>query len=198
MANDRVPDEEPLNREIEYQRIYRYNPEIYPQWCPGGLTKSQKRRVQRLFHREQEEERTQEKKQVRSQVWRIKQKADETAPSASVNMVFILPMEFKAPTSDEEAEEQAMAQLTLDPTPATFDKPEEKERRHLRPLYIKGHVDGRPMTKMLVEGGAAINVMPYTTNRKLEKGEEDLIKTDMMLKDFEGKASPAWGQSTLN
>jgi hypothetical protein len=27
--------------------------------------------------------------------------------------------------------------------------------------------------------------------RKLRKGEEDLIKTDMMLKDFKGKASPA-------
>jgi hypothetical protein len=33
--------------------------------------------------------------------------------------------------------------------------------------------------------------MPYTTYRKLGKGELDLIKTDMMLKDFEGKALPA-------
>jgi hypothetical protein len=114
-----------------------------------------------LHHREQEEERAQEKKQVRSQVWRVKQKADETAPSASVNMVFILPMEFMAIADDEGVGEQAMAQLALDLMQATFDKPKEKERRHLRPLYIKGHVDGRPMTKMLVDGGAAINVMPY-------------------------------------
>jgi hypothetical protein len=126
-------------------------------------------------------------------VWRFKQKADEPAPSASVNMVFVLPMEFKAPFDDEEAKEQAMAQLSLDLMPATFDKPEEKERQHLRPLYIKGHVDGQPMTKMLVDGWAAVNVRPNTTNWKLGKGEEDLIKTDMMLKDFEGKASPARG-----
>jgi hypothetical protein len=32
-----------------------------------------------------------------------------------------------------------------------------------------------------------------TTYQKPGKGEEDLIKTDMMLKDFEGKASPARG-----
>jgi hypothetical protein len=64
-------------------------------------------------------------------------------------------MEFKAPSNDEETKEQAM--------PTTFDKSEEKERQHLRPLYIKGYVDGRPMTKMLVDGGAAVNVMPYTT-----------------------------------
>jgi hypothetical protein len=74
---------------------------------------------------------------------------------------------------------------------AAFDKPEDKERMHLRPLYIKGYVDGRLMTKMLVDGGAAVNLMSYATYRKLGKGEEDLIKTDMMLKDFEGKASPA-------
>jgi hypothetical protein len=121
-------------------------------------------------------------------VWRVKQKADETTPLASVTMVFILPMEFMALADDEE-----MAQLTLDLMQATFDKPEEKEHRHLRPLYIKGHVDGRLMTKMLVDGWAAVNVMPYTTYQKLGKGEEDLIKTNMVLKDFEGKTSPARG-----
>lgn len=34
--------------------------------------------------------------QVKFQAWFVKQKTDETAPSASVNMVLILPMEFKA------------------------------------------------------------------------------------------------------
>jgi hypothetical protein len=47
------------------------------------------------------------------------------------------------------------------------------------------------MTKMLVDGGAAINLMPYTTYRKLSKGSEDLSKTDMTLKDFAGNGSQA-------
>jgi hypothetical protein len=64
---------------------------------------------------------------VKSHVWRIKQKTNETAPSALVNMVFILPMEFKAPSDKEEAEVQAMAQLALEPMQAAFDKLEEKE-----------------------------------------------------------------------
>jgi hypothetical protein len=35
-------------------------------------------------------------------------------------------------------------------------------------------------------------VLPqYATYRKLGKGEEDLVKTNMVLKDFEGKTSPA-------
>jgi hypothetical protein len=29
-ANDRVPDEEPLNHDVEHQRNYRYDLEIYP------------------------------------------------------------------------------------------------------------------------------------------------------------------------
>jgi len=54
---------------------------------------------------------------------------------------------------------------------------------------MKGFVDGKPMTKMLVDGGAAINLMSYTMFRKLGKGPEDLLETDMMLKDFGGNAS---------
>ena len=52
-------------------------------------------------------------------------------------MVFILPMEFDA-SSDEEVE-QTMAQLSLDPMRATFEKPGYKERKHLRPLFMKIH-----------------------------------------------------------
>ena len=58
---------------------------------------------------------------------------------------------------------------------------------------MKGFVDGKPMTEMLVDGGAAINLMPYTTFRKLGKGPRDLLETDMMLKDFGGNASKTWG-----
>ena len=49
------------------------------------------------------------------------------------------------------------------------------------------------MTKMLVDGGATVNLMPYTTFRKLRKGPGDLLETDMMLKDFGGNASKTQG-----
>ena len=49
------------------------------------------------------------------------------------------------------------------------------------------------MTKMLVDGGVAVNLMPYTTFRKLGKGPRDLLETDMMLKDFGGNASKTRG-----
>ena len=60
-------------------------------------------------------------------------------------------------------------------------------------MYVKGRVDGQPVSKILIDGGAAINIMSYVMYRKLEKEDQDLTKTDMMLKDFEGNVSLAKG-----
>ena len=61
------------------------------QWCPGGLTRSQKRRVQCLKNKEMEQSQT----SIKTQVWRIKQIADSKQPSANIQMVFLLPSEFR-------------------------------------------------------------------------------------------------------
>jgi hypothetical protein len=63
---------------------------------------------------------------------------------------------------DEAEQFGLMAQLML-AKQATFDKP--AKNWHLRPLYLIGYVNGKPLTKMFVDGGAAVNVMPYTTFR---------------------------------
>jgi hypothetical protein len=59
-------------------------------------------------------------------------------------MVFMLPMEFLAPSSDEEETIlfDQIAQLALDPIMAIFEKPSDDERRHLKALFVKGRVDG--------------------------------------------------------
>jgi hypothetical protein len=171
-----------------------------PQWCPDGLTKSRKRRVQHLRQLEQHEEAERlmlDKKKVRSKVWRPKPKADgkkDDNPRADINMVVFLPKEFLAPVnSDVSYEELGMAQLTLEPKQAIFEKPEDGKRQHLKALFLKGYVNGKPVTKMLVDGGAAVNLMPYTMLRKIGKFDEDLTQSDMMLVNFEGNVSPAQG-----
>ena len=107
----------------------------------------------------------------------------------------MLPMEFLAPLSDDEEANfiDQIAQLALDPMTAIFEKPTDDERQHLKALFVKGRVDGQPMTKILIDDGAAINIMPYAVYWKLGKGDHDLTKTDMMLKDFEGNVSPVKG-----
>ena len=113
-------------------------------------------------------------------------------------MTFLLPSEFRDPADqkvysdfDESKYEEMVAKLTVIQQ-AIFDKP--VKHRHLNALYVKGFIDGKPMSKMLVDGGASINLMPYTTFHKLGKGLGDLIETNMMLKDFGGNASKTRGQ----
>ena len=109
-----------------------------------------------------------------------------------------MPSEFRAPTDqevysdfDELEYEEIVAKLIV-VHQAIFDK--SVKHRHLKALYVKGFVDGKLMRKMLVDGGASVNLMPYTTFCKLTKGPGDLIETDMMLKDFGGNASKTRGQ----
>ena len=53
------------------------------------------------------------------------------------------------------------------------------------------------MGKMLVDGGAFVNLMPYTIFRKLGKGPEDLMETNMMLKNFGGNTSKTQGAKNV-
>jgi hypothetical protein len=46
---------------------------------------------------------------------------------------------------------------------------------------VRGHIDGIPITKMLVDGGAAVNLMPYSLYKKLGKQDDELVKTNMTL-----------------
>ena len=83
---------------------------------------------------------------------------------------------------DESEYEEIVVKLTVIQQ-AIFNKL--VKQWHLKALYVNGFVDGKSMSKMLVDGGgASINLMPYTTFHKLGKGLGDLIETDMMLKDF--------------
>jgi hypothetical protein len=166
------------------------------QWCPPGLRRSHKRRVQRL--------RNQELKQVgikRKQVWRPKDKPDESDHSAHTCMVCFLPNEFMTPANqivqeevlldmDEAEQFGLMAQLML-AKQATFDKT--AKNQHMRPLYLRGYVNGKPLTKMFVDGRAVVNVMPYTTFRKLGMGLGDLMPTSIVLNDFAGNPSDTKG-----
>jgi hypothetical protein len=189
----RYADHRWVDHEEEEEREYVWQK---GQWCPPGLRRSQKRRVQRL--------RNQELKQAgikRKQVWRTKDKPDGSSCSAPTCMVCFLPNEFMALTNqivqeevsldiDEAEQFGLMAQLVL-AKQATFDKP--AKNPHMRPLYLRGYVNGKPLTKMFVDGGAAVNVMPYTTFRKLGMGPVDLTQTSIVLNYFAGNPSNSKG-----
>jgi hypothetical protein len=88
-------------------------------------------------------------------------------------------------------EEEEVSQLALGPQDTIFKKPVESGN-HLKSLYILGHLDSTPVARMLFDGGAAVNVMPYSTFKKLEKTDVEIIKMNVMLTGIreDGPISP--------
>ena len=117
----------PSRDDLELEEEDKYH---RPRWCPDGLSRSQKHRGQRLRNLKEAEARyldvlSKARPDLAEQVRRLRReerrpprkdwcpkqtKADEK-PSADVNMVFVLPSEFRAP----QPEELAVAQLDLGP-----------------------------------------------------------------------------------
>jgi hypothetical protein len=147
------------------------------------------------------------------QEWRVEEKADIPTPTNSeddmnllddnesplikngspppismdINMVFTLSAKFSGA-------EDEVAQMCLGPKEAVFEKPEESSQ-HMKSLYIRGHIDGKPISRMLIDGGAAINLMPYSVFKKLEREDDELMKTSLTLNNVWGNLMEARGVS---
>jgi hypothetical protein len=93
-----------------------------------------------------------------------------------INMVFMIPVEFFAPTED-------VVELALGAEYAVFKKPE-SPGVHMKPLFIRGHLDGTPVGHMLMDRGASINILSLLMFKKLDHIEGDLIRTNLSLSGF--------------
>jgi hypothetical protein len=81
--------------------------------------------------------------------------------------------------------EEDLAHLEFGPKDAIFQKPKDTEN-HLKALYMKGHINGKPISCMLVDGCAIVNLMPYSLFKKVGGSDEELIKTNMTVSGVGG------------
>jgi hypothetical protein len=101
---------------------------------------------------------------------------------------------------ENSAEEEPVGEISetlWTPESAVFDKPVNSDHLHLKALYISGYINGSPMRKMLVDGGAAVNVMPITTYRKLGKTPEEMMRANLTLKDYSGRSQDVRGAAIM-
>jgi hypothetical protein len=82
--------------------------------------------------------------------------------------------------------EEHLAHLDFRPKDAIFQKPKDTDN-HLKALYMKGHINGKPISRMLVDGGAIVNLMSYSLFNKLGGSDEELIKTNMTTSRVGGR-----------
>jgi hypothetical protein len=79
--------------------------------------------------------------------------------------------------------EEDFAHIDFGPKDAIFRSP--KTLIIIR-LYMKGHINGKPISQMLVDGGAIVNLMLYSLFKKLGGSDEELIKTNMTVSGVGG------------
>jgi hypothetical protein len=84
-----------------------------------------------------------------------------TCNSMEINIVYLSSTDYSL------LEEEEVSQLALGSHDAVFKKSAES-KDYLKPLYIRGHLNGTSVAHMLVDGGTAVNVIPYATFKKLE------------------------------
>ena len=63
-------------------------------------------------------------------------------------------------------------------------KPIVEMTKHIRPLYVRAHFNGKPMSKVLVDNGSTVNVMPLRMLRALGRGIGELIETEVSVSAF--------------
>jgi hypothetical protein len=51
-------------------------------------------------------------------------------------------------------------------------------------LYIRGHINGKLISRMLIDDGVVVNLMPYSIFKKLGREDDELVKTNLMLNDM--------------
>jgi hypothetical protein len=147
------------------------------------LRKARPNLVDKVHHTQKRESRPPKKE------WRPKPTRADAKTSADTHMVFVLHAEFHV----QGCEDIPVAQLDLGPRPVIFEKPQAKNYKHLKALYLKGYINGQPVNKMLVDTGATVNIIPYSVLRRLGRSTGVLIKTNVMLSDFNGQTSEAQG-----
>jgi hypothetical protein len=96
-----------------------------------------------------------------------------------VNIIYLSSVDYSLVGDDE------VAEMRFGPCDAIFQRPKDSEN-HLKLLYIQGHFDGTPLSQMLVDGGAIINLMAYSFFKKMGKSNKELIKTNMTINDVSG------------
>ncbi|RYQ97165.1 hypothetical protein Ahy_B08g093174 [Arachis hypogaea] len=68
---------------------------------------------------------------------------------------------------------------------------------HLCPLYITTTLSGIKVNNILIDGGAAISLLPERMLIKVGKHPNDLIPRNIAVTDFNGTSTPARGLVTL-
>ncbi|KAK1667528.1 hypothetical protein QYE76_055687 [Lolium multiflorum] len=143
-----------------------------PRWCPDGLSHSQKRSA---WLRNLEEAKAQYLYMLR-----------KARPDLAVKIQQTLETEARPPKKVWRPKQTKADAGTSADTNMVFVLPSEFVLREMKRYQWRSLI--APISKMLVDTGAAVNIMPYSMLRRLGRSTEDVT-----LSDFNGQPSEAKG-----
>ena len=142
-------------------------------------------------------------------------------------MVHILPQEFQTGDENQEGQEVDPVQISSEDSQASmvqdnfemvtpmedeyeseevvsinlsypFEYPSDSMTQHVRPLYNKAFFDGKQLNRVLIDNGAAVNLLPKSSLKKLGKKNLMLIPTSTTIAGFAGDKQMAQGILPIN
>lgn len=122
----------------------------------------------------------------------------EPSLDINCNVVSILPVEYDQVMKIEEYEETTEEEMTkhrpvcyyimsngcIKEYNVVFERPDKAMKNHLKPLFIRGKVENVGTNKVLVYGGATVNLMPHFMLNKIEKFNTDLKPHNIVLSNY--------------
>ena len=70
--------------------------------------------------------------------------------------------------------------------------------QHLKPLYVTAQIEGYPVSKVFIDCGATVNIMPVSVMRALGRSHDELIPSGITMSSFVGDRSQTKGVLPLD
>lgn len=132
----------------------------------------------------------------------------ESSLGINCNVVFVLHMEHDQVIEVEETEEANEGEMAkykpvcyyimnngcIEEHNFFFERPDEGIKCHLKPLFIMGKLKNTRVNKILVNGGATVNLMLQFMLRRIRMFDIDLKPHNMLLSNYEGKIGYCLGE----
>ncbi|KAM2867362.1 hypothetical protein COP2_023289 [Malus domestica] len=90
-------------------------------------------------------------------------------------------VDFVTTTKDEPANNDNKLKTTL---AILFPRSSSANLQHLKPLYVTAHIEGYPISKIFVDYGATVNIMPVSVMKALQRSNDELIPSGITMSSF--------------
>jgi hypothetical protein len=116
---------------------------------------------------------------------------------ANLNIILVvsmLPIEYDVISEVIEDEEDFTEEMIeYEGQQAMFERLDHHMQHHLKPLFIQAKINDVGINKVLVDGGAAVNLLPHFLLKKIVLSESDLKPHNVVFWNYEGKSGNSFG-----